>query len=216
MFLNDLIKNFLPKDKVFFSLFEEMGDNVFTMGILLDEMVGNANLNERNAISIKIEDLEHLNDELTHKIFVELGQNFITPFDREDIHYLATALDDVADYIHACSKKITLYKLDPTSDIAISKFSELIKLSCEQVRIIVKDLKNMRKSTEISNALIKINSIENQADDVYDLSIESLFEHENDIKLMIKKRELFQMMEMVSDKCEDVSNVIETILIKYS
>ncbi len=94
--------------------------------------------------------------------------------------------------------------------------SELIKLGCEQVRIIVKDLKNMSKSTEISNALIRINSIENQAYDVYDLSVEALFETENDIKTLIKKRELYQLMETATDKCEDVANVIETILVKYS
>jgi hypothetical protein len=74
----------------------------------------------------------------------------------------------------------------------------------------------MSKSTEISNALIRINSIENQADDVYDLSVEALFEKENDIKTLIKKRELYQLMETATDKCEDVANVIETILVKYS
>lgn len=215
MFLNDLVKNFLPKDKVFFGLFEKMGVNVALMGKLLDEMVGNSNIDERAAIAAKIEDLEHDNDNLTHQIFVELSQNFITPFDREDIHYLATALDDVADYIHACSKKIILYKINP-NDSAIQKLSELIKLGCEQVQIVVNDLRLMNKSTEISNALVKINSIENQADDIYDLGVENLFEHEDDIKLIIKKRELFQLMETVTDKCEDVSNVIETILIKYS
>lgn len=215
MFLNDLVKNFLPKDKVFFTLFENMGKNVALMGKLIDEMVGNPNVDERAAISAKIEDLEHDNDNLTHQIFVELSQNFITPFDREDIHYLATALDDVADYIHACAKKIILYKINP-NDSTIQKLSELIKLGCEQVQIIVNELTHMNKSTHISNALVRINSIENQADDVYDLGVEYLFEHENDIKLIIKKRELYQLMETATDKCEDVSNVIETILIKYA
>lgn len=215
MFLNDLIKNFLPQDKVFFSLFEKMGVNVALMGKLIDEMVGNSNVDERAALAAKIEDLEHDNDNLTHQIFVELSQNFITPFDREDIHYLATALDDVADYIHACAKKIILYKINP-NDSAIQKLSELIKLGCEQVQIIVNELREMNKSTEISNALVKINSIENQADDVYDLGVEYLFENEDDIKLIIKKRELYQLMETATDKCEDVSNVVETILIKYA
>lgn len=74
----------------------------------------------------------------------------------------------------------------------------------------------MNKSTKISNAVVKINSIENQADDVYDLGVEALFDHEENIKLLIKKREIYQLMEIVTDKCEDVSNVIDTILIKYS
>lgn len=215
MFLDDLVKIFLPKNKIFFQLFDKVGDNVYTMGKLLDDLVGSANIDDRAAIALKIEDLEHDNDNLTHQILIELGKNFITPFDREDIHTLATALDDVADYIHACSKKIMLYKINP-NDSAIQKMSELIKLSCAQVNTIVKDLKNMSKSTEISNALVKINSIENQADDVYDLTVEKLFENESDIKLLIKKRELYQMMETATDKCEDVSNVIESILVKYA
>ncbi len=215
MFLNDIIKNFFPKDKVFYDLFDKVVDNVFIMGKLLDEMVSHADIDIRATYALKIEDLEHENDDLTHQVFIELSQNFITPFDREDIHALASALDDVADYIHACSNKIILFKINP-NDTAIQKMSELIKLASEQVRIIVKDLKNMNKSTEISNALIRINSIENQADDVYDLSIEALFENENDIKTLIKKRELYQLMETATDKCEDVGNVIETILVKYS
>lgn len=215
MFLDDIIKNFFPKDKIFYELFDKIVDNVYVMGQLLDEMVSHSDIDIRATYALKIEDLEHQNDDLTHQVFIELSQNFITPFDREDIHSLASALDDVADYIHKCAKKIILYKINP-NDTAIQKMSELIKLACEQVRIIVKDLKNMSKSTEISNALIRINSIENQADDVYDLSVESLFEHEDNIKTLIKKRELYQAMETATDKCEDVGNVIETILVKYS
>jgi len=215
MFLDSLVKKFLPKDKIFFQLFEKVGDDVYAMGKLLDELVSKSNVDERAAIASRIEDLEHENDNTTHQIFIELGRNFITPFDREDIHHLATALDDIADYIHACSKKIISYKINP-NDSAIQKMSELIKLSCEQVHIIVKELKNMRNSELISNALVKINSIENQADDVYDLSVENLFETEKDIKELIKKRELYQVMETATDKCEDASNVIETILVKYA
>ncbi len=215
MFLNDLVQKFFPKDKVFYNLFEKMGENVLTMGQLLDDLVATPDKDERAAIALKIEDLEHANDNLTHQIFIELSQNFITPFDREDIHYLATGLDDIADYIHTCSKKFILYKVNP-NDSAIQKLSELIKLSCEQVNIIVNELRNMSKSTKISNAVVRINSIENQADDVYDLGVEALFDYEDDIKLLIKKREIYQLMEIVTDKCEDVSNIIDTILIKYS
>lgn len=192
-----------------------MGENVLIMGNLLNQLVSNTDKDERAKLALEIEDYEHKNDDLTHQIFIELSQNFITPFDREDIHYLATALDDIADYIHTCSKKLIIYKVNP-NDTAIQKFAELIKLSCEQVQIIVGELRNMNKSTKISNAVVKINSIENQADDVYDLGVEALFDHEENIKLLIKKREIYQLMEIVTDKCEDVSNVIDTILIKYS
>jgi uncharacterized protein Yka (UPF0111/DUF47 family) len=162
-----------------------------------------------------VEDLEHANDELTHNVFTELGRNFITPFDREDIHYLATSLDDIADYIYAAAKKINFYRVNP-NDTGMQKFAELIEQAAFQVKIAVtelRDMKNMRNNTE---ALVKINSIENQADDVFDMSIEKLFDTEPDAKEVIKKREIYQVMEIVTDKCEDASNVIESIIIKYA
>jgi len=185
------------------------------MSKLLHELVGETDYDKRSAIAAKIEDLEHVNDESTHNIFVELGKNFITPFDREDIHALATALDDIADYIHATSKKITFYKVNP-NDIGIQKMAELIQLSCEQVVIAVKELKDMKNINKISTALVKINSIENQADDIYDLSIERLFATEDDAKEVIKKREIYMVMETATDMCEDAANVIESIIVKYA
>jgi hypothetical protein len=215
MNFNDIVKFFLPKDNVFNVLFEKVADDVYVMSKLLHELVGETDYDKRSAIAAKIEDLEHTNDESTHQIFVELGKNFITPFDREDIHALASALDDIADYIHATSKKITFYKVNP-NDIGIQKMAELIQLSCEQVVIAVKELKDMKNIQKISTSLVKINSIENQADDIYDLSIERLFATEDDAKEVIKKREIYMVMETATDMCEDAANVIESIIVKYA
>src|SRR6218665_1481371 len=99
MSLNSIIKIFLPKDRVFYSLFEEVSENLKNMATIFKDAVQETNIAKRNAAIKQLEDLEHKNDDATHRIFLELGQNFITPFDREDIHYLATSLDDVADYI---------------------------------------------------------------------------------------------------------------------
>ena len=163
----------------------------------------------------QLEDLEHANDELTHSVFTELGRNFITPFDREDIHYLATSLDDIADYIYAAGKKINFYRVNP-NDIGMQKFAELIEQGAQQVQIAVHELRDMKNMRNITEALVKINSIENQADDIFDMSIERLFASEPDAKEVIKKREIYQVMEIVTDKCEDASNVIESIIIKYA
>ena len=92
----------MPKNTVFYELFEKVANNVKIMGTTLKEEVAEPDFDKRAALITKLEDLEHANDELTHNIFTELGRNFITPFDREDIHYLATSLDDIADYIYAC------------------------------------------------------------------------------------------------------------------
>ncbi len=215
MALNSILKIFMPKDRVFYSLFEEVADTMAQMGVLMHEVVKEPAFEKRSALITRVEDLEHVNDELTHKIFTELGRNFITPFDREDIHYLATALDDISDYIYASAKKINFYKVNP-NDPGIQKMAELIQQSCDQVRIAVKELRNMKNMRNITEALVKVNSIENQADDVFDQSIDRLFETEPDAKEVIKKREIYQVMEIVTDKCEDAANVIESIIIKYA
>lgn len=106
MNFNSIIQLFTPKDKVFYSLFEQVAVNVADMGKLMKEVVAEPDFEKRGKVIKQVEDLEHKNDELTHQIFTELGKNFITPFDREDIHYLATALDDICDYIYASAKKI--------------------------------------------------------------------------------------------------------------
>jgi uncharacterized protein len=213
--LQSFLKIFMPKNNKFYELFEKVAGNVEKMGAGLREVVAETDFDKRGSIITKLEDLEHENDELTHNLFTELGRNFITPFDREDIHYLATSLDDIADYIYASAKKINFYKVNP-NDIGIQKFSELIEQAATQVRIAVAELRNMKNMRNITEALVKINSIENQADDIFDFSIERLFETEPDAKEVIKKREIYQVMEIVTDKCEDASNVIESIIIKYA
>lgn len=215
MAANSFLKIFVPKNKVFYELFEKVADNVAKMGTILKDIVAEPDFDKRAALISQEEDLEHANDELTHSIFTELGRNFITPFDREDIHYLASSLDDIADYIYAAAKKINFYRVNP-NDIGMQKMSELIEQSANQVRIAVGKLRDMRDMRQITEALVKINSVENQADDVFDMSIERLFNTEPDAKEVIKKREIYQVMEIVTDKCEDASNVIESIILKYA
>ncbi len=213
--LQSFMKIFLPKNRVFYELFEKVATNVEKMGGLLKDVVAEPDFDKRAALITQLEDLEHANDEYTHNIFTELGRNFITPFDREDIHYLASSLDDIADYIYAAGKKINFYRVNP-NDTGLQKFAELIEQGSAQVRIAVVELRDMKKMRNITEALVKINSIENQADDIFDLSIEKLFANEPDAKEVIKKREIYQVMEIVTDKCEDASNVIESIIIKYA
>ncbi|MGV3767181.1 MAG: DUF47 domain-containing protein [Chitinophagaceae bacterium] len=215
MALNSIMKFFMPKDKVFYSLFEQVGENVEKMGVILNDVVSEPNYDKRAALISQIEDMEHINDDFTHKIFTELGRNFITPFDREDIHYLASALDDIADYIYSSAKKINFYKVNP-NDQGIQKMADLIEQGAKQIHLAVRELRNMKNMRQITDALVKVNSIENQADDIFDLSIDRLFEMEPDAKEVIKKREIYQAMETVTDKCEDAANVIESIIIKYA
>jgi uncharacterized protein len=215
MGLNSILKIFLPKDRIFYELFEKVADKVREMGLKLSEVVKEPDFEKRGVLISHLEDMEHQNDEFTHNIFTELGKNFITPFDREDIHYLASALDDIADYIYASAKKINFYKVNP-SDQGIQKMADIIVQGTDSVRTAVLELRNMKNMRNITDALVKINSLENQADDVFDMSIDRLFETEPDAKEVIKKREIYQVMEVVTDKCEDAANVIESIIIKYA
>ncbi len=213
--LNSILKIFLPKDRVFFQLFESVVDVLVKMGEKLKEVVNEPDFDERAKLIKELEDMEHVNDDYTHQIFTELGKNFITPFDREDIHYLASALDDIADYIYAAAKKINFYRVNP-NDTGIHKMADIISHGCLAVHNAVTELRNMKDMRKITDALVAINSIENQGDDIFDMSIEKLFAEEHDAKEVIKKREIYQVMEIVTDKCEDAANVIESIIVKYA
>ena len=215
MGFNSIMKLFMPKDQIFYTLFEEVAENVHRMGRILKTIVSEVDFDKRAELITELERQEHLNDEVTHRIYTELGRNFITPFDREDIHYLASALDDICDYIYSAGKKINFYKVNP-NDIGIQKLADLIEQGAAQTRTAVLALRNMKDMRSITDAFVKVGSIEVQADDVFDMSIDRLFGTEPDAKEVIKKREIYQVMETATDKCEDATNVIESIIIKYS
>lgn len=211
-----ILSYFLPKDKVFYNLFEEASDNLQDIAKKLVQVVNEPEYNKRGVLINEMENIEHKNDEVTHKIFIELGRNFITPFDREDIHALASALDDIADYIYSAAKKINFYKIDPISDQGIQKTAEAIKEAVAAVKAAVMELRNLKNTQKIIECVIKINSIENSADVIFDMSIERLFDSDVDAKELIKRREIYQVMEIATDKCEDAGNVIESIVVKYA
>jgi uncharacterized protein len=211
----NLMKFFQPKDKIFYGLFEQVVETNVTMSKKLKELVNTPDFQDRQNIISQLEELEHRNDDATHQLFTELGKNFITPFDREDIHALATALDDIADYIYATAKKINFYKVNPMES-GFQKMADIIDQATESLKSAVIELRNMKNIGSITSTLVLVNSLENQADDIYDMCIEQLFATENDVKEIIKKREIYQVMENATDKCEDAANVIESIIIKYA
>ena len=213
--LNSILKIFTPKNKIFYDYFEKVADNVVQMAGLLQQLVKEPDVDKRTTIVVEIERLEHVCDDISHTIFTELSRNFITPFDREDIHYLASSLDDVADYIFASAKKINFYRINPLEE-GIHKLTNLIAAGADQLRKAVHGLRDMKELRVITDALVNINAYENEADDIFDLSIDRLYEMEHDFKQFIKRRELYQTMEVATDKCEDAGNVIESIIIKYA
>jgi predicted phosphate transport protein (TIGR00153 family) len=210
------LKYFLPKDKVFYSLFESASENLEQLAKKFIQVVNEPDFNKRMSFIKEMEDLEHKNDEVTHHIFIELGRNFITPFDREDIHSLATALDDIADNIYSVGKKINFYRIDSIGDEGIQKSAHAILEAVLAVKSAVSEIRNLQNTHKIVECVIKINSIENQADQIFDSNIEKLFDSDVDAKELIKRREIYQLLEIVTDKCEDAGNVIESIVVKYA
>ncbi|GAA4332327.1 DUF47 family protein [Mucilaginibacter gynuensis] len=214
MSLNSIFQYFVPKDKkVFFPLFEQASNNVVAMATILVEAVNLNNVATKEELFKQIDKLENKGDEITHQIYLELGKNFITPFDREDIHALATAIDDVADYIHGAANRMSLYRIDAPND-HISKLSELILQASIDLEKAVRELKDLKNVRNIADSCIRINSVENQADYVFDRAVADLFLYEKDAIQLIKYKEIYAALETATDMCEDAANVMESILVK--
>lgn len=215
MGLASFVKIFMPKDRVFYGLFEEVANNLKEMSALFKAALQENDATKRGAMLKGLEEWEHKNDVVTHRLFVELGRNFITPFDREDIHYLATALDDVADYMWGSAKRMMNYNMDEVDEIT-QEFGQIIGKAVEYLYTGIHELRNMRDLRAITEVCVNVNSLENEGDDLLDKGMMALFTSSIEPIEVIKKKDLYQMLELVTDKCEDAANVIESIIIKYA
>jgi predicted phosphate transport protein (TIGR00153 family) len=214
MSLNSIFQYFVPKDKkVFFPLFEQAAGNLVTMSNVLIEAVQLSDIKKREELFNQIDKLENVGDELTHQLYLELSKNFITPFDREDIASLANAIDNVADYIHGSANRMLLYNVNEVT-VPITKLSELILAGSLEIDKAIKELKDLKNVRHIADSCVRINSIENQADDVFDRAVADLFLYEKEEVRLIKYKEVLANLETATDMCEDVANVLETILVK--
>jgi predicted phosphate transport protein (TIGR00153 family) len=215
MSFDSILKFFLPKDRVFYTLFEEVATTLVQMGEIFKNAMNEEDLNKRDEMLRKLEEMEHKNDETTHQIFIELGSNFITPLDREDIHYLATSLDDIADYIWGAAKRIVNYQIDDKNN-TIQAFAEIICKSIKAINTSIYGLRGMKNLRDITSSCVIVNSLENDADNLLDTAMLSLFSSNISAVELIKQKDIFQMLEVVTDKCEDAANVVESIIIKYA
>lgn len=205
----------MPKEKIFYGLFEDVSTTLINMGEVFSKAVNEPDIEQREKLLKSLEHLEHKNDDITHSIFVELGRNFITPFDREDIHYLATSLDDIADYIWGAAKRMVNYQI-MDEDVNLNGFADVILKSIYALNTCIKGLRDMKDLRAITSACVLINSLENDSDDLLDKSMMELFSSRLSAIDIIKKKDLYQMLETVTDKCEDAANAIESIIIKYA
>ena len=214
MNLNSIFQFLVPKDKKFFPLFEQASTNLILLAETLHEAV-NAPKAEREEYYSKIEELEATIEEITHKTHLELSRNFITPFDREDIHSLIKAIDNVADNMHGAASRMRLYQVEKITK-SIRKLTEINLEACQLIGVGIMQLKDMNNIKMIKETCKKINKLESKADVVFDKAVADIFENETDAKNIIKYKEVLSALEMASDKCKSVSNVMEQISVKHS
>lgn len=214
MSLNSIFQFLTPKDKMFFPLFESASNNLIELATILHEAV-NLPAAERESLFNKIDELEQKGENITHQTNLELSRNFITPFDREDIHALITAIDNVADNLHGASSRMKLYYIDKITK-SIRKLTEINLEACQNINTAVKELRNLKNIQKITDACAKINKLENKSDNVYDKAVAELFINENDAKNIIKYKEVLSVLESAADKCKGVASVLESIAVKHS
>ena len=214
MKIDRLIQILLPHDEKFYALFEESTKLLLKASITLRK-IADADAVQTQILAKEIEDLEHQADEVTHNIFAELNATFVTPFDREDIHELASSLDDIMDYINGSASRFVLYRVQAHTPY-MRRLMDIIQTSVEAVGKGISYLRDFRNSNSLQEVLKKVNEYENEADSVFELAIADLFENEKNVVELIKLKEIYVGLETATDRCEDVANVLESILIKHA
>ena len=202
---------FIPKNDNFFEFFDKAAINIVEGAKVLDELFENPSQSKEKSDLIK--DIEHAGDKITHDTMNTLNKTFVTPIDREDIHALICALDDVMDYIDDAANKFHLYKFGEAS-VEVKEMSAIL-IKCSDAT--VKAVTGLEKlDTSISHLCIEINSLENEADRISSGAIAKLFEFEKDPIQLIKWKELYETLEEAADGFEDVANILEGIIVKHA
>jgi hypothetical protein len=205
-----LSKVFAPRDRVFFELFEEAGQNIRHAADLLDRMLRNYPDSKDLARDILI--CEQEGDRITHDIISRLNHTFVTPIDREDILALASALDDIVDFTEEVADYLGLYKIEAPMDQAI-RLAHVLLLASEQVAEAIPRLRGFR---DLSHYTVEINRLENEGDRIVREAVASLFQNGIDPMVVIRWKDLFERLEEAIDAAEHVANILEGIVIKNS
>jgi hypothetical protein len=198
----------IPRETKFFDLFADMAINVTDGARLLHGILENFQNVESQVEKLKA--IEHRGDDMTHAVITKLNQTFITPFDREDIHRLASSLDDVLDFVNAAGQRLVIYKFLSSPPSA----SELAGIIVRQSEELTKAVSLLEKNKHVLEHCVEINRLEDEADRVCRQAIGRLFEHEKDPIALIKMKELYEVLEMATDKAEDAANVLEAVVLK--
>ena len=198
----------IPRDAKFFELFAELSTNLTDGAKLLRSIL--ADPKDLTMQVSQVQAIEHRGDKATYAIITKLNQTFITPFDREDIHRLASSLDDVLDFVNSAALRLVMYKIHNPPPVS-AELAGIIVLQCEEL---AKGVSLLEKNGQVMKHCEEVNRLEDMADNVSRRAIADLFEHEKDPIQLIKLKELYEVLEYATDKAEDAANVIEATVLK--
>jgi len=209
-----LFKNYFSNGALFFDLFNEAAKNIAAMSHLLVMVVNMDNATDREPIFKQIAKLENTGDDITHKIYLALDKVIFTPLNRNAIHSLASALDDVADTIHEASGRMYLYNIDDFKP-AIKQIASLIQDTTSEINKTVALLKKPKSISEIAASCRIIKNYEHQSDQVYYRAVAELFANEKDAISLIKYREILASLENSVNRCKNTAEALESISLNY-
>jgi predicted phosphate transport protein (TIGR00153 family) len=198
----------VPREEQFFDMFTELASLAVEAATELTKLV--KDIRHAPRLARKIKDIEHRADDLTHEIIDKLNRSFVTPIERGDVHALACALDEVIDYIEVAGHKISLYELDGVRHEAVV-VAELILAGTKNVE---KAVRSLRRFPDVKPHLLEINRLEEEADHICRNALANLLNTEKDPVAIIKWKEILEVLEGATDRCEDVANIVDGVIVK--
>lgn len=202
-----------PREENFFEFFEELADKIAEGGQLFLEMTQKKDYSE--AIVTRLKQIEHEADGITHKTYEKMHKTFLTPIDREDIYALVNKMDSIMDVIEATAVRIYLYKVKNPSDKIIIQ-ARILNEAIKKLKSIVHSMRNMKNSEMILDGCVEVNTLENEGDIAIRTIMAELFAQEKDPIELVKWKDIYQLLEEAIDVCEDVSNIVEGIVLKHA
>jgi uncharacterized protein Yka (UPF0111/DUF47 family) len=208
-----MLRRLLPREEDFFGLFEQHAALTVEGAKEMQRMLqGGQNV---RALAARIKEIEHETDVITHTCVERLHRTFITPLDRDDIHRLITRMDDVMDFIESASAAVMLYELVEIT-AAARQLGDVLVRATETVAVAVAGLKNLKRAETILTACIEVNRLENEGDEILRAALADLFRGATDPLLVLKWKEVYEALENATDRCEDVANIIEGVVLEHA
>jgi uncharacterized protein len=208
-----MLKRLLPQELGFYDLFERAGDHTVAAAKLLLRVT--ENYAEADPLSRELEALEHACDQVTHETLDRLAKTFITPLDPEDIHQMILSIDDVVDLTKEAANRLTFFKIGKPTVYSINMAKQIVR-GCEKLSAAVHGMRTPKQYDAVSRDCIAIHEVENAADEIHHEALAELFATEKDAIVVIKWKDIYETMESVTDRCEDVANVLQNVIVKMT